>query len=406
MIYDDNSGAKQNLDSRISTSHPKHAYIPEPLKRFHSELAKLTATDQERHLTKIDGIDFTSNDFLGFSHHPAIREAVLKALHDGIPLGAGGSRLLRGNHTAHADLEDFAAKFFRSNKALFFANGYSANFAILSTLPKRQDLIVFDALCHASIREGAFSSVAKTIKTPHNDIDAIARVLSKWHLTRKTSESTAWVVVESLYSMDGDIAPLEELLQVARSHDAMLVVDEAHATGVFGQNGHGLTESLEGIPNLIVVHTCGKALGVAGALVCASDTVIDYLVNRARPFIYSTAPPPVNAVAVRTALEILGAEQHRRDHLHRLIKLANQTMEDVLQTSGSGSQIIPFIIGDNQRTLDVAQAMQNAGFDVRAIRPPSVPEGTARLRISITYNLEESQILNFFHVLKEILSTS
>ena len=372
--------------------------------RYRAELESLERKHLLRGLVAINGVDFTSNDFLGLRGSPTIRNAVIGALEDGVPIGSGGSRLLRGNSPEHVELEHKATAFFKCDKALYFANGFLANFAALTTLPKRHDLIVFDELSHASIREGIFSSFAKSVKVPHNDADAVERVISKWHPTR-LKQAIAWIVVESLYSMDGDFAPLSDLLQIAERYGAMLMVDEAHATGVWGETGHGLTERFEGHDQLIAVHTCGKALGVAGGLVCGPRILIDFMVNKSRSFIYSTAPPPINAVAVSTALDLVETDIRRREQLQRLIAFANQKIEQLFGIKGSGSQIIPFVIGDDQQALRVAKAMQEAGFDVRAIRPPTVPEGTARLRISITLKVSESEISMFFDTLHEVMET-
>ena len=372
--------------------------------RYRAELESLERKHLLRGLVAINGVDFTSNDFLGLRGSPTIKNAVIGALEDGVPIGSGGSRLLRGNSPEHVELEHKAAALFKCDKALYFANGFLANFAALTTLPKRHDLIVFDELSHASIREGISSSFAKSVKVPHNDADAVERVISKWHPTR-LKQAIAWIVVESLYSMDGDFAPLSDLLQIAERYGAMLMVDEAHATGVWGQKGHGLTERFEGHDQLIAVHTCGKAFGVAGGLVCGPRILIDFMVNKSRSFIYSTAPPPINAVAVSAALDLVETDIGRREQLQRLIAFANQKIEKLFGLQGSGSQIIPFIIGDDKLALRVAKTMQEAGFDVRAIRPPTVPEGTARLRISITLNVSESEISMFFDTLYEVMES-
>jgi 8-amino-7-oxononanoate synthase len=208
-----------------------------------------------------------------------------------------------------------------------------------------------------------------------------------------------WIAVESLYSMDGDRAPLSELADLAARHDGFLIVDEAHATGVFGTDGRGLAAELEGRHNVISVHTCGKALGASGALVGANQLFCDVLVNRARPFIYATAPSPLAAASVREALRILTAEPERQEKLGRLIKVANEQFSSRLGTRSSGSQILPILIGDIGRTLRIAEQMQHDGFDIRAIRPPTVPTGTARLRISITLNVEAGTIANMFECL-------
>ena len=372
------------------------------IRRCDEELTVLRDRHLKRELSAIEGIDFTSNDFLGLSHHEQIRRAVEHALKDGIALGAGGSRLLRGNHDVHQQLEQEAAAFFGCGKSLFFSSGYSANFALLTTLPKKQDLIVFDALSHASIREGVFTTQATGVKVAHNNPDAIDRVIANWHADRASS-SVAWIVVESLYSMDGDQAPLGELVRIAERHNAMLLVDEAHATGLFGDGGCGLTEPWQGHDNLIVLHTCGKALGAAGALICAPSTLIDYMVTRCRPFIYSTAPSPLIAVAVRAALRTIASHPELRQELKQRADFANHELKRRFGVRGSGSQIIPFIIGDESLTTQIAGQMQQAGFDLRAIRPPTVPTGTSRLRISITLNVTEDEISQMFDTLYRIM---
>lgn len=369
------------------------------LSRYSNRLEELSRSHLNRSLTSIGGIDFTSNDFLCFSQAPQIRQALKIALDEGFPHGAGASRLLRGNHPIHDELERLAADVFGCEKALYFANGYSANYALLTTLPSRHDLIVYDALSHASIREGIFASLAKSSKFPHNDLEAAESILSKWRRS-SSAASIAWIVVESLYSMDGDCANLAEIVGIADRYGAMIIVDEAHATGVWGDNGHGFCEPYEGLSNLVALHTCGKALGVSGGIVCASSAIIDFLVNRCRPFIYSTAPSPLNAVAVIAALQLLVDEPQRRVKLQNLVKFANQELQRRFQMEGSGTQIIPFVIGSPDKTQYIAGKLQDAGFDLRAIRPPTVPIGTSRLRISITLHVTEREILEMFDALE------
>ncbi len=374
----------------------------DPLLRYSAELSKLSKQHQRRSLSAIHGIDFTSNDFLAFSNAPQIREAVISALNEGLPMGAGGSRLLRGNYDVHEELEHSAAKFFRCEKSLYLASGYLANYAVLTSLPKRHDLVIFDALSHASIREGLFASRVKSVKAKHNDVNEIERIIANWR-SQAPAYANAWIVVESLYSMDGDQAPLEELFEIVDRYGAMLIVDEAHATGVFGQRAHGLTEPYEGHENLIAIHTCGKALGVSGGLVCGASAIIDFMVNKSRPFIYSTAPPPINAVAVNAALALLAKEPHRLQRLHKRILIAHQELKKQFSMRGSSSQIIPFVIGDAQSTLLAAEKIRKAGYDLRAIRPPTVAKGTSRLRISITLHVSELQISQMFGTLSQIL---
>ena len=212
-----------------------------------------------------------------------------------------------------------------------------------------------------------------------------------------------WLLFETLYSMDGDIAPIDALTEIAARHDAMLLIDEAHATGVFGPRGRGLAAHLEGRPNVVTLHTCGKAMGAEGALVTGPHVVIDYLVNRARPFIFSTAPSPLMAVAAAAALDRIAQADDLRARLARLREHAALTLCARLGLSAPQSQIIPIILGDDTRTMAAAAALQAAGFDVRGIRPPTVPAGTSRLRVSLTLNIDSADIDALSEALAAIL---
>ncbi len=360
------------------------------LDRYETTLAWLERKGRHRALAPQHGVDFTSNDYLALADSPRLKAAIAAAIDRGVPVGAGGSRLLRGNHLEHEALETEAAEFFGTDRALFFGSGYAANAALFSTLPQRDDIIVHDALIHASAHEGIAGSRAQGVTVPHNDVDAFADAIRKWRGAGGTGHP--WIAVESLYSMDGDRAPLEALADLAGQHDGLLVIDEAHATGVFGPGGRGFSASLEGRENVIVLHTCGKALGVSGALLGANAILCDYLINRARGFIYSTAPSPLMAAAVREALKILADEPQRRVEFDELRAFANAALVARLGVEGSGSQILPLMIGDNLKTVRIATRLRAEGFDIRAIRPPTVPEGTARLRIAITLNVDRSAI--------------
>jgi 8-amino-7-oxononanoate synthase len=350
-------------------------------------MERLKRAHRYRALALARGIDFTSNDYLGLSRHPALREAIVAALEEDGTAGAGGSRLLRGHHEAHARLEEFAAGFFQAEKTLFFSSGFLANYALFSTLLERHDAVVFDERIHASVKEGIHACPAERFRARHNDVESFESAIRG---AREKGARRVFIAVESVYSMDGDLAPLSELDAIARRNDAVLVVDEAHATGVFGARGRGLGEALQN-PSWISVHTCGKALGVAGALICASAEAIELLINRARPFIYSTAPPPFLAAAVERALAFVDEEPWRRETVLKLARFAHKHLAE--ETPFAGSQIIPIVLGDEERSLNVARALQENGFDVRAIRPPTVPEGTSRLRVSIHADHTESDIL-------------
>ena len=369
------------------------------LDSYQAELHGLAAQSRLRTLDARSGLDFTSNDYLGLAASKRLAGAITAAIARGTPIGAGGSRLLRGNAPEHEELEAAAAAFFHAERTLFFGGGYVANFAVFSTLPQRDDLIILDELIHASAREGARAGRAATIEARHNDTNAVEAAIRNWRA--HGGRGRIWIAVESLYSMDGDRAPLDDLMILADRFEAFLVVDEAHATGVFGPDGRGLSASFEGRSNVIVLHTCGKALGGAGALVSVPRVLSEFLVNRCRPFIFSTAPSPLMAVAALEALAILQTEPERRADLARLVAYAGGELQSRCGFSISGSQILPIIIGDDRRTMQMALRLRERGFDVRGVRPPSVPQGTARLRISITLNINECNIAGLFDALGE-----
>lgn len=373
-----------------------------PLARYAAKLKNLQRRQHLRALADNRGADFSSNDYLGLAASPSIRNALIAELENGLATGAGGSRLLRGNHPEHELLEAEAAFCFRAPSMLYFNNGYTANLAVLSTLPLRGDLIAYDELIHASAREGMRAGKAETVSIPHNNADAFDRAICTWR--KKGGRGTPWIVVESLNSMDGDIAPLSDLIEIADHHGAFLFIDEAHATGVHGPDGRGFATGLEGRQNIITLHTCGKAMASSGGLVGAHPVLRDFLVNRARPFIYSTAPSPLQVSATRIALKTMIAEQYRRRELHRLIAFANAQFADHFGKAGSGTQILPLVISDADRTLRIAHRMQAKGFDIRAIRPPTVAVGTARLRITITLNVDEPTITRMFEYLATIMA--
>ena len=350
-------------------------------------LDALDARGRLRALTPRAGLDFTSNDYLALAESPLLREAAADALARGVPLGAGGSRLLRGNHPEHEALEEEAAAFFGAQTALYFPTGFAANAALAATLPRREDLIVYDALIHASFRDGLDPARIAAVEVPHNDVTAIEDAITRWRAgggphSKRTGR--VWIAAETLYSMDGDRAPLADLVALAGAQDAMLLLDEAHATGVYGEQGRGLAAQFEGAPNIVTLHTCGKGLGAAGAIVCLPRVMRDFLVNRGRAFIYSTAPSPLMAAVVRAALKFSAGAEQERAELAALVRHAGGLMKQRLGIEPSGSQILPVVVGPDTRAVALASALQARGYDIRAIRPPTVPENTARLRIAIT----------------------
>lgn len=365
---------------------------------FAKKLDDFKERGRYRSLSLPCGIDLTSNDYLGLAGSDFLREAAVAFFRSGGDAGSAGSRLLRGHTQTHERLEAFAAQFFAAQRTLFFANGFQANLALFSTLPDRRDTIIFDALIHASARDGIQASPAQHKRVQHNDLNAYEDALKD----ASKRGGRIWIAVESVYSMDGDFAPLHELYVLACAYDAVLIIDEAHATGVWGPDGKGPAYGLvlqHGYERIVTLHTCGKAVGVAGGLVCASAAVTDYLVNAARPFIYSTAPMPVQAYLVQQSLELIGGAEGRarREKLFSLVHAAQKLF------GGAGSQIVPIMIGEDARAVHVAQTLQQKGYDIRAIRPPTVPEGTARLRLSLSAALDEAILEKFAAVLEPLL---
>jgi 8-amino-7-oxononanoate synthase len=364
------------------------------------DLARLAARGRRRALAPRQGIDFASNDYLGLAESGVLAAAARAALDRDVPLGSGGSRLLRGNHPEHEALETEAAAFFGAEAALYLATGYAANSALLATLPQRGDIILADELIHASMHEGLRLTRAAHRLLPHNDVGAFAAALAEWR--RDHPAGTPWIAVESLYSMDGDFAPLADLAALAEQHGALLLVDEAHASGAFGPGGRGLLAGVRPA-GAISLHTCGKALGAEGALLCGPATMRDFLINRARGFIFSTAPSPLMAAVVRASLRAVAAGDDLRARLAARIAAARGLLAP-LGAQCHGSPIVPLVLGEDTRAMAIAGQLQAAGFDVRGIRPPTVPEGSARLRIVLTLNAEADDLHRLAAVLAEVLA--
>ncbi len=352
-----------------------------------------------RNLRGIEGVDFASNDYLGLAGSALLRDLTVAAAQRA-PVGSGAARLLRGNHEAFCALEAEAAAHFGAPAALYFGCGYAANLGIFSALPQGRDLVLHDALIHASALDGMRLGAARTQAFAHNDVDAAREALRDWRRTGGLGQ--VWIAVESLYSMDGDFAPVRALADLARDEGAFLIVDEAHASGIWGPGGRGLAADVAGHERVVVLHTCGKALGGQGALVCAAPALIGVLVNRARSFIYSTAPSPLLAEVLRGVLAHLGRDGGRRDALLARVARAGELARGI-GLEPSGSQIQPVILPGDARCLAAAQALAGAGFDIRAIRAPTVPKGTERLRLSLTLNPTAPQVETAFAVLADVL---
>jgi 8-amino-7-oxononanoate synthase len=371
------------------TAFPRHAQA----------LAALADRGRLRTLAPRLGHDFASNDYLGLAGSDVLRNAARAALDRGVAVGAGGSRLLRGNDAEHEALEALAALHFGTDRALFMGGGFAANQAIFASLPMPDDLVLYDALIHASAHDGMRLGRAETQPFAHNDANDAQAQITAWRA--KGGKGRVWLAIESLYSMGGDFAPLADFAALATAQDAVLVVDEAHATGLYGPTGRGLTEGMGSAANLLTLHTCGKALGVSGALICGAASLIDTLINKARGFIYATAPSPLNAALVAAALAHLDANPQRRLAALALVNHAHQQAAHH-GFAGFNSQILPVLLGTDQRVMQTAATLQQRGYDIRGIRPPTVPRGTARLRISITLNTSADVITEMFADLAEV----
>ena len=371
--------------------------------RVRARLKGLEQSGLVRTLNPPAGVDLSSNDSLGLANHPRVKAAMAAAIaSEGV--GSTGSRLLRGERRRFAALEERFARFKGTERSLYFSSGYLANLAVMTTFAEGDDVIVSDERNHASLIDGIRLSPARREIVAHNDVGAVRRALRAE--AGEPCRAERFLVVESLFSMDGDEAPLVAYAAACAATGAHLIVDEAHAVGVYGERGTGLIEA-HGIADRVFlsINTAGKALGVSGAFVAGPAWAIDYLVQRARPFIFSTAPPPALAAALDASLDVIEGEPQRRALLRATVEKLRARLAAAGVPAGTGSShIIPIVIGDNAAALAAAEALQAAGFDVRAIRPPTVPPGTARLRLSVNVNLTDDLIDRFVPALASALA--
>jgi 8-amino-7-oxononanoate synthase len=338
--------------------------------------------------------NFSSNDYLGLSQHPAI----VRAWQDGAErygVGSGGSGHVSGYTTAHHALEESLADWLGYSRALLFISGFAANQALIAALMEKDDRIVADRLSHASLLEAANLSPAQLRRFAHNDVSQLNTLLEK------PCEGQQLVVTEGVFSMDGDSAPLGDVQATAQRHNAWLLVDDAHGIGVLGDEGRGSAYSQHVQPEILVV-TFGKGFGVSGAAVLCSESVADYLLQFARHLIYSTSMPPAQAVALQAALQVIRSDdgEQRRQTLAALIQRFRAGVRDLpYQTTDSHSAIQPLIVGENRRALTLAQQLRERNMWVTAIRPPTVPAGTARLRLTLTAAHQTQDIDNVLEAL-------
>jgi 8-amino-7-oxononanoate synthase len=359
------------------------------LERLAARLAALRDADQLRDLQIPAGVQLNSNDYLGLSTHPRLKQAITRAVEADAHVASTGSRLLSGHHERWDALESLFAEFAGAEAALYFSSGYAANVGLLSSVLTADDAVFSDAANHASLIDGARLSRAKKVVFPHLDLNYLENALR-----RETSPGQKVIVVESIFSMDGDHAPLPELLELSEKYGAFLVVDEAHATGVDGPEGRGAAYNMRRSDRILAtVHTCGKALASMGAFVAGSRTLCDFLINEARPFIFTTALPSYCAAHVQEAMALAMAADGERAYLQQLSERLRTGMRAAgFDSRRSDSQIVPLVLGPNEAAVRFAAAVSAAGFAVRAIRPPTVPAGSARLRLSLNAGLSTGDI--------------
>lgn len=353
---------------------------------------------------RVDGEDvlsFASNDYLGLANHPELIAAAQQAAKcHGV--GAGASHLLTGHHALHHQLEQQLAKFVGLPSALLFSTGYMANLGVLSALLGRDGIIFADRLNHASLLDAALLTRARHVRYPHLDLAALARRLAA------SDAKVKLIATDAVFSMDGDIAPLPELIALAKQHGAWLYVDDAHGFGVLGRAGQGSLEyhypdGLPELPFLIYMATLGKAAGVAGAFVAGSQTLIEWLLHKARTYVYTTAMPPLLAAAAARSLALIQTEGWRRERLTRLIaRLKAGVVGLPWRLLPSNTPVQPLLVGDNASALQLAEGLRARGILCPAIRPPTVPEGTARLRISLSAAHSEADVDRLIAALHEL----
>jgi 8-amino-7-oxononanoate synthase len=344
---------------------------------------------------------FSSNDYLGLANHPALIAAFHRAVDD-YGVGSGASHLVSGHSTVHQALEDELAEFTGRPRALVYSTGYMANVGTIRALSDIGDLVLQDQLNHASLLDGGFLSRAEFVRFSHGDLSSASAHFARSAADRKLLST------DGVFSMDGDLADLPGLADLADQHNAWLMVDDAHGFGVLGETGRGIAEhfamDIERLP--ILVGTLGKAFGTFGAFVAGSEALIETLIQFSRTYVYTTALPPAIAAATRVALKLVDSENWRRKKLHALIAHFKRGAQDLdIPLLESITPIQPVLIGDNARVIDIGERLLAAGFWVGAIRPPTVPEGSARLRITLNAEHNESDIDGLLDALSLALRT-
>lgn len=372
--------------------------------RILGQLSELETRGELRQLEIVRGIDLSSNDYLGLSTDPRMKQAILQGIHSADRIASTGSRLLSGHDDVWTVLEENFARWVGAEAALYFASGYAANMGLLGAILGPDDVVFSDSGNHASLIDGIRLSKCRRVVFPHLDLNVLEAALCR----NQRSNGIRIIVVESIYSMEGDRAPLADLAMLATRHGAELIVDEAHATGVSGPGGGGCVAEA-GLSSRVLarVHTCGKGLAAAGAFVCGSVKLRHLLINRARTFVYSTGLPPYFAAQVAAGMKLAADAEPEREKLAQLGDFLRQELKrNGLDFGASDSQIVPIIVGSTSDAVRMAEYLKAKGFGVRAIRPPTVPAGTARLRLSLTAKLSKETLADLVAAVVEARSTN
>lgn len=352
----------------------------------------------------VDGrpvIHLSSNDYLGLARHPAVLEAAEAALRRW-GASASSARLIAGNLEPHRELEEALAAFEGTEAALLYSTGYMANVGVIGAIVGPGDAVYSDELNHASLIDGCRQAGATLRTYPHADVGALEAMLAEDEEAARFRRRL--LATDGLFSMDGDVAPLASLVDIKERYGCWMLVDEAHATGVLGEGGRGSIEQC-GVSGRVefVIATLGKSLGSFGAYVAAERDAIDYLINRSRSFIFTTAPPPPVVAAARAALAVLEAEPERRERLWENIRRMARGLEAIgAETMGTTTQIFPLLVGGDAETMAFSDALLEAGLFAQGIRPPTVPKGTARLRLTVTAALESGEIDRALEILEKV----
>lgn len=343
-------------------------------------------------------LTFCSNDYLGLANHPEIIKTFQQAANQ-YGVGSGAAHLVNGHSRLHQQLEEALAEFTKRERALLFSTGYMANLGLTTALAERHDTVYQDRLNHASLLDAAQLSGAKLVRYPHNDVEQLAKRM------QAPTSGQKLIVTDGVFSMDGDTAPVKALAALAKQQEAWLIVDDAHGFGVLGSTGAGLLEAEQLEPeDSVLMGTLGKAIGTAGAFVAGSNDLIEYLIQTARPYIYTTAQPPAIAAASLASLQLVQTETWRREWLNQLIQMFRQGAKQLgLALMPSSTAIQPILIGENAQALAISQQLETMGILITAIRPPTVPINTARLRITLSAAHTQQQVEFLLNALNQVV---